>query len=243
MKYHCFSGENLVNQIHELATPYFSKLDSFAFCQNMMDKYIFKNVDHLEVTNFSENDHYRFTDYWDFFNEKQMNSRVLTIEMQQHFIPFELKIDSYVTIRTIDNLMHELLEKTMKTNLYSKNFNKNVGYLVIWKSTPFEELKRLVYKLQKVNLLEFDENIRKSFLINLFNLMVLHALMICKKPEKLEQRLHIFQKHYYIVGNHKFTINSLEELLLSRENIDPIGFKFDPRVHFCLHKGLIFSSF
>eukprot|EP01080_Neovahlkampfia_damariscottae_P006812 gene6812-10977_t len=239
MKYQCFLGENLTNQIYILGNPYFTKLDAIAFCQNMMDKYSFKNVDNLSSTIFSESDYYRFTDYWDFFNEKQMNSRVLTAQMEENFIPFELKIDSYVIIRTIDNLMHELYENHIKTNLYSKNFNKNVGYLVVWKSTPFEELKREVYKLQKVNLLEFNENVRKSFLINLYNLMVLHALMICKKPEKLEQRTQMFQKYYYIVGNHKWTISSLENLLTSRENNQPIGFKFDPRIHFCLHQGTL----
>jgi hypothetical protein len=235
--YHCFFGSSLVNEIHSLATPYFSRNDSVVFCQNLMDRYVFKNVMNISSTNFHEQEYFRFTDYWDFFAEKQLNSRVLTSEMEVHFIPFELKIDSYIIIRNLDNLMKELYEKIVNFNVYSKNFNKNVGYLVIWKSRPFEELRKQVYKLQKVNLLEFNENIRKSFLINLYNLMVLQNLMVCKKPEKYEQRLHVFQKNYYIVGNHKFTVSSLGEFLLSRNNQDPWGFAFDPRLHFVLHKG------
>ena len=237
--YQCFYGHGLITWIHINSFPYFTYGDSIQFCQEMMDKLLFKNVFDIECTEFEGDEYYRFTDTWEFLVDKQMNVRIFDKKKEEIISnPFEHRIDSYIVIRNIDNLMKGLLGKHLDVNIYQKTVSKSVGYLVIWRSKYFTELRKQVHKLQKVNLLEFNENMRKSILINIYNLMVLHSLMKCKKPEKLEQRQYAFHNRYYIIGNFKLTIDSFEkEIFFDRERNHPLSIQFDPRIHFVLHNG------
>eukprot|EP01080_Neovahlkampfia_damariscottae_P008513 gene8513-337_t len=236
--YQCFYGYNLITWIQINTFPHFTYNDSFSFCQEMMNKLLFKNVFDIECTEFDGDEYYRFTDTWEFLVEKQMNVRIFDKKEEIISNPFESRIDSYIVIRNIDNLMKLLLDKHLNVNIYQKNVSKSVGYLVIWRSKYFTELRKQVYKLQKVNLLEFNENMRKSILINIYNLMVLHSLMKCKRPEKLEQRQYSFHHRYYIIGHFKLTIESFEkEIFFDRERNHPLSIQFDPRIHFVLHNA------
>jgi hypothetical protein len=236
--YQCFFGQSLVLYIYEVSFPYFTFYDCLAFCQEMMNKYLFKNVYDIEAKTFIDDEYYRFTDTWEFCVENQLNIRVFSENDLLTFNPFEERMDSYILIRNIDNLMKAMLERYLNVNIYQKHVIKSVGYLVLWKSRYFREMKKQVYQLQKIDLLQFNENMRKSIMINIYNLMVLHALMKCKKPDKLENRLHAFHNFYYIIGNYKLTIESFEkQIFFDRSRKHPLSVQFDPRVHFALHTG------
>jgi hypothetical protein len=236
--YQCFFGQSLVLYIYEVSFPYFTFYDCLAFCQEMLNKNLFKNVYDIEAKTFIDDEYYRFTDTWEFCVENQLNIRVFSEADLLTFNPFEERMDSYILIRNIDNLMKAMLERYLNVNIYQKHVIKSVGYLVLWKSRYFREMKKQVYQLQKIDLLQFNENMRKSIMINIYNLMVLHALMKCKKPDKVENRLHAFHNFYYIIGKYKLTVESFEkQIFFDRRRTHPLSVQFDPRVHFALHTG------
>jgi hypothetical protein len=91
---------------------------------------------------------------------------------------------------------------------------------------------------------------RKSFFINLFNIMNIQSLIENGRPTNKISRIFFFNKSNYVIGNIVLSLNDVQFAILRNEKKDPFfyfdsqkkkAFKgyidFDPRVNFALHFG------
>ncbi|PFH31386.1 hypothetical protein BESB_028210 [Besnoitia besnoiti] len=123
------------------------------------------------------------------------------------------------------------------------------------KSDPrYLEFQIAVCELQTVDLLSLkSETVKKTFLINIYNLLSRHALIEVGVPSDTMPRKNFFSSVSYCIGGYRFTLNELENGLLrcNRRSCysltKPFGFRdqrlrfvlneFDPRIHFALNSG------
>jgi len=68
--------------------------------------------------------------------------------------------------------------------------------------------------LQRVNLLELSENEKFAFFLNLYNAMVIHAVISVGCPEGVIDRRFFFSDFQYLVGGHPYSLNSIKNGIL-----------------------------
>lgn len=68
--------------------------------------------------------------------------------------------------------------------------------------------------LQRVNLLELSENEKLAFFLNLYNAMVIHAVISVGCPEGVIDRRSFFSDFQYVVGGHPYSLNSIKNGIL-----------------------------
>ena len=141
-------------------------------------------------------------------------------------------------------------------DLVQKYTNKETGkihYNDIRIDSGFIQFEIAVCELQKVMLSSMNENDRKCFVINLYNLMVYHAYIKVGIPRTTYQRLSFFSSVSYNLGGEVYSFNDLEHGVL-RCNARPLlSFRvpfssgdsrlksmlatLDNRIHFALNCG------
>ena len=141
-------------------------------------------------------------------------------------------------------------------DLVQKYTNKETGKIIyndIKIDRGFIEFEVAVCELQKVMLSSMNENDRKCFVINLYNLMVYHAYIKVGIPRTTYQRLSFFSCVSYNLGGEVYSFNDLEHGVL-RCNARPLlSFRvpfssgdsrlksmlvtLDNRIHFALNCG------
>lgn len=68
--------------------------------------------------------------------------------------------------------------------------------------------------LQRVNLLELSENEKLAFFLNLYNAMVIHAVISVGCPEGAIDRRSFFSDFQYLVGGHPYSLNMIKNGIL-----------------------------
>jgi len=132
-----------------------------------------------------------------------------------------------------------------------------VDYDGIRASAKYAEFKNLVCNLDGVDLCVLSNAARKAFLINIYNSLVIQALIegqLSRFPGGTISRLYLYAKAAYTIGGYPFSLNEIENGLLRVNRLSAVPYtslpfgdedprrnymltECDPRIHFALNCG------
>lgn len=147
---------------------------------------------------------------------------------------------------------------SLKSNAMDEK-GTGVDYASITSSNAYKEYLVCAQQLQTVkNLDQLTISERKSFWINLYNSLVIHALvqgLLKSFPGGTLSRLELYESASYIVGGHLLSLNDIENGILrgNRPSATPLSsppfaqddprrslsLECDPRIHFALNCGAV----
>lgn len=131
----------------------------------------------------------------------------------------------------------------------------SVDYGLLRDSAEFQEFVEATEELQNVDLFGMSVNEKKAFFINIYNALVIHAMVVKGPPSTFLERLFFFTNTKYCIGGQPYSLDDMENgvlrgnrapassLLNTRpfSNKDPRRFHTilpnDPRIHFALVCG------
>ncbi|KAK7274647.1 hypothetical protein RIF29_15743 [Crotalaria pallida] len=110
----------------------------------------------------------------------------------------------------------ERLAKIMSAILesYASDDRQHVDYEAISKSEEFRRYVNMTQDLQRVNLMELSENEKLAFFLNLYNAMVIHAVIRVGCPEGVIDRRSFFTDFQYLVGGHPYSLATIKNGIL-----------------------------
>ncbi|PON50248.1 Dishevelled [Parasponia andersonii] len=122
----------------------------------------------------------------------------------------------------------EKLTKIMSAILeaYASDDRRHVDYLGISNSEEFRRYVNLTQELHRINLMELSQEQRLAFFLNLYNAMVIHAVIRSGHPEGVMDR-RFFSDFQYIVGGHPYSLSTIKNGIL-RNNRRPPYFLVKP---------------
>ncbi|KAK7844927.1 hypothetical protein CFP56_010113 [Quercus suber] len=136
---------------------------------------------------------------------------------------------------------------------YASDDRRHVDYTAISNSEEFRRYVNLVQELHRVNLLALSENEKLAFFLNLYNAMVIHAVIRIGCPEGVIDRRFFFSDFQYLVGGYPYSLNIISHGILRNNRrapyslVKPFGTgdkrlelapaKVNPLVHFGLCNG------
>lgn len=114
------------------------------------------------------------------------------------------------------------LRKIMSAILeaYASDDRYHVDYLGISRSEEFRRYINLVQELQRVNLLTLSQDEKLAFFLNLYNAMVIHAIIRTGCPEGVIDSRSFFSDFHYIVGGYSYSLSNIKNGVL-RSNQRP----------------------
>jgi hypothetical protein len=110
----------------------------------------------------------------------------------------------------------ERLTKIMSAILesYASDDRQHVDYVAISKSEEFRRYLNMTQDLQRVNICELSENEKLAFFLNLYNAMVIHAVISVGSPEGVIDRRSFFNDFLYLIGGHPYSLAIIENGIL-----------------------------
>ena len=144
------------------------------------------------------------------------------------------------------------------SQLYGKHLSPDgraVDYAGLSRAGEFTDFVRAAAELQTVNLESFRGHLAAAtaFFLNLYNVMVVHAIALMGPPTTSWQRLRFFDRVAYRIGPWRWTLNDLEHGVLRANKLAPYHLsrqfgqgdprlrlavpRVDPRIHFGLVCG------
>ncbi|KAK7292554.1 hypothetical protein RJT34_15405 [Clitoria ternatea] len=158
----------------------------------------------------------------------------------------EPKIAAAISVR-LTKIMSAILES------YASDDRQHLDYGAISRSEEFRRYVNITQDLQRVNLLELSENEKLAFFLNLYNAMVIHAVISVGCPEGVIDRRSFFNDFLYVIGGHPYSLNVIKNGILRCNRRSPYSLvkpfstgdrrlevvlvKFNPLVHFGLCNG------
>lgn len=133
-----------------------------------------------------------------------------------------------------------------------------VDYDGMKQSLKFAEYSANAEQLKFVNLMDMDDSAKKSFLINIYNCMTIHALtegLLDTFPGGTISRMKLYAKAAYNIGGIAYSLNDIENGLLRGNRLSAVPMtsvpfsapddprrdimlrECDPRIHFALNCG------
>ncbi|KAL2347926.1 hypothetical protein Fmac_001926 [Flemingia macrophylla] len=230
----CFAGSELVELLvrHHGYAP----LKAVEIGKQLCKKHF---IHHVSGENdFEEGNHfYRFLEHEPFIS-KCFNFRGATNDS-------EPKAAAAVFDR-LTKIMCAILES------YASEDRRHVDYVAISKSEEFRRYVNMTQDLQRVNLLELSENETLAFFLNLYNAMVVHAIIRVGCQEGVINR-RSFSDFQYLIGGHPYSLSTIKNGILRSNRrspyslVKPLGtgdrrlehalVKMNPLVHFGLCNG------
>ena len=102
--------------------------------------------------------------------------------------------------------------------LKSEAIGDSVNYTVLRDSKTFQEYKELTYLLADMDLQSLSHDEQKAFWINLYNTLVIHAIiegmLPIEKSTSTFARLELYATASYKVGHFIFSLNDIENGIL-----------------------------
>jgi hypothetical protein len=130
----------------------------------------------------------RFVEHFNCKNSLNKNYLYLNLTYFQR--PYIQKKHPEYILKSLYCLLKQICEDFFenKSQTLTKKITKNINYKKLIKSELIEDIKKEVYYLQKFNILSIfyyffyyiglnTQNEKKSFFINLFNIMNIHSLI------------------------------------------------------------------
>lgn len=136
---------------------------------------------------------------------------------------------------------------------YASDDRRLLDYIGISNSEEFRRYINLVQELHRVNLFELSPDERLAFFLNLYNAMVIHAVIRVGRPQGVIERRSFSNDFQYIVGGYSYSLSTIENGILRNNRrppyslVKPFGTgdirtelacaKLNPIVHFGLCNG------
>ncbi|KAG5008488.1 hypothetical protein GLYMA_09G280900v4 [Glycine max] len=230
----CFAGSELVELLvrHHGYSPSNAVEIGKQLCKKHFIHHVFGKNDFEEGNHF-----YRFLEHEPLIS-KCFNFRGATNDS-------EPKAAAAVCDR-LTKIMCAILES------FASEDRRHVDYVAISKSEELRRYVNMTQDLQRVNLLELSENETLAFFINLYNAMIVHAIIRVGCQEGVINRKSFFDFHY-LIGGHPYSLGAIKNGILRSNRrspyslIKPFGtgdrrlehalVKMNPLVHFGLCNG------
>jgi len=169
-----------------------------------------------------------------------------------------LNVKSYWTLppRHAAVVAEELRNKIMALyELALSEDGTSVNYSLLKNSEKFMEYAEATEELQNVDLYAMTPDEKKAFFINIYNALVIHAMVVKGEPSSFLERMFFFTNTKYCIGGHAYSLDDMENGVLrgnrapasSLLNTRPFSEKdprrfhavvpVDPRIHFALVCG------
>ncbi|CAH2053984.1 unnamed protein product [Thlaspi arvense] len=154
---------------------------------------------------FGENDfedgnhYYRFLEHEPFIS-KCYNFRGSTNDMEPQ--------NAGIVGDKLFKIMSAILES------YSSHDHSRVDYMRISRSEEFRRYLNLVQEFHRLNLLELSTAEKFAFFLNLYNAMVIHALIRIGRSDGMMARRSFFADFQYIVGGYSYSLSSIRNDIL-----------------------------
>ncbi|KAF4368964.1 hypothetical protein G4B88_011792 [Cannabis sativa] len=129
---------------------------------------------------------------------------------------------------------------------------RSVDYIGISNSEEFRRYVNLTQGLHRINLVDLTTEQRLAFFLNLYNAMVIHAVIRSGSPEGIMDRK-FFSEFQYIVGGHPYSLSTIKNGIIRNNRrppyslVKPFGSgdnrlelvlpKVNPLIHFGLCDG------
>ncbi|XP_059457747.1 uncharacterized protein LOC132187446 [Corylus avellana] len=104
---------------------------------------------------------------------------------------------------------------------YASDDRHHVDYVGISKSEEFRRYVNLAQELHRVDLLALSENEKLAFFLNLYNAMVIHAVIRIGCPESVIDRRFFFSDFQYVVGGYPYSLNTINHGILRNNRRPP----------------------
>ncbi|XP_020215486.1 uncharacterized protein LOC109799332 [Cajanus cajan] len=231
----CFEGNELVDAlVHHFDC---ARNEAVEIGKELSRKHFIHHV--FGENDFEEGNHlYRFLEHEPFI-PRCFNFRGNTNDN-------EPKAAAAICLR-LTKIMSAILES------YASDDRQHVDYEAISKSEEFRRYVNMTQDLQRVNLLELSENEKLAFFLNLYNAMVIHAVISVGCPEGVIDRRSFFSDFQYLIGGHPYSLNIIKNGILRCNRRSPYSLvkpfstgdkrlevalvKFNPLFHFGLCNG------
>ncbi|RDX58596.1 hypothetical protein CR513_62074, partial [Mucuna pruriens] len=198
----CFAGTDLV----DLLVPHrgYSPVKAVEIGKQLCKKHFIHHV--FGENDFEEGNHfYRFLEHEPFIS-KCFNFRGATNDS-------EPKSAAAVCDR-LTKIMCAIIES------YASEDRRHVDYVAISKSEEFRRYVNMTQDLQRVNLLELSENETLAFFLNLYNAMVVHAIIRVGCEEGVINR-RSFSDFQYLIGGHPYSLSTIKNGILRSNRKSP----------------------
>ncbi|XP_022990141.1 uncharacterized protein LOC111487124 [Cucurbita maxima] len=136
---------------------------------------------------------------------------------------------------------------------YVSEDGKHVDYISIHGSEEFARYLRIVQELQRVELQNLAREEKLAFFINLYNMMAIHAILVCGLPVGALERRKLFGDFKYVIGGATYSLSAIQNGILRGNQrppynlMKPFGAKdkrskvslpyVEPLIHFALVFG------
>ena len=227
-----FQGKKFVRWMHE--TEHMSDLDALSLGNKMIDEGI--------IVHISDPKH-PFTDSSEFYKALQL----------QDNSGLNAGISLFCAPTTPLSVMVDL--RKCITSLHASHVTDDgtcVNYSAIKTDVAFARYVITAQKLQNINLRNLDAQEHLTLFINIYNSLVIHGIIVKGTPGNLWQRYKFFKETRYVIGNHVFSLNEIENGILRGNKRGPADLfnkpfgrgdprlefsvkTVDPRIHFALN--------
>lgn len=192
----CFTGTELVDCIvHHSGT---SRTEAIKIAKEIVRKHF---IHHAFRGNYFEdgNDVYRFLEHEQFVS-KCFNFRGSIDDKEP---------ESAARIgEKLMKIMSAILES------YASEDRCRLDYLAISNSEEFRRYVNMVRSLHRVDLFALSLDEKLAFFLNLYNAMVIHAVIRRGYPEGMIERKSFVSDFQYIVGGHSYSLNAIRNGIL-----------------------------
>ncbi|XP_057490345.1 uncharacterized protein LOC130776217 [Actinidia eriantha] len=232
----CFLGSEAVNFLsedqyleREAAVEFGRKLANKLFFHHVLDENVFEDGNHL----------YRFLDHDPIVTSQCYNIPRGITEVKPKPI---IEISSRLRF-----LSYAIFEA------YISEDGKHVDYRSIHGSEEFARYLRIVEELQRVDLQAMPKEEKLAFFINLFNMMVIHAILVWGHPAGALERRKLLGDFKYVISGCTYSLSAIQNGILRANKrppynlIKPFGLKdkrfkvslpySEPLIHFALVCG------
>ncbi|KAH9624018.1 hypothetical protein KSS87_008611 [Heliosperma pusillum] len=199
----CFTGKELVDVLlHHLGCP---RNEAIEVGKEIVRKHFIHQV--FGGTNFEDGTElYRFLEHEQFI-PKCFNFRGSTDDREP---------ESPVVIgQRLMKIMSAILES------YASEDRLHVDYLAISNSEEFRRYLNLVEGLQRVDILLLSLDEKRAFFLNLYNAMVIHAVIRKGSPDGMMDRKSFVTEFQYLVGGNSYSLNAIKNGILRNNRRAP----------------------
>ncbi|CAO2831086.1 unnamed protein product [Amaranthus hypochondriacus] len=192
----CFTGTELVDCIvHHSGT---SRTEAIKIAKEIVRKHF---IHHVFRGNYFEdgNDVYRFLEHEQFVS-KSFNFRGSIDDKEPE--------SAAMIGEKLMKIMSAILES------YASEDRCCLDYLAISNSEEFRRYVNMVRSLHRVDLFALSVDEKLAFFLNLYNAMVIHAVIRRGYPEGMIERKSFVSDFQYIVGGHSYSLNAIRNGIL-----------------------------
>ncbi|KAL4363614.1 hypothetical protein GQ457_04G010310 [Hibiscus cannabinus] len=231
----CFAGDDMLESIiHHLDC---GRRKGVETAKQIARKHFIKHV-------FGENDFEEGKHFYRFLEHEQFITACFNFRTAVN--DSEPKSPSFLADR-LAKLMSAILEA------YASDDRHHVDYYRIGKSEEFRRYLNLTRDLQRVDLQLLTPDEKLAFFLNLYNAMVIHAVVTIGHPDGILNRRAFFSDFQYVIGGYPYSLSVIQNGILRNNRKSPYSLvrpfgkgdrrlqfapaKVNPLIHFGLCNG------